>query len=201
MAVVACATLSDPTLPACGRRTRKSQRSVVSRAVVEAFSLGYRPAEILATSCDSPIEAYVAELQKLRRETASRHGTKLRAAIAGLVDKDLPALNEALKAKSQPTISPPPQKVAVDEETEHFAGGGGSRSGDPDAAAMFKEAGAATRVSVRTRPNGVDAVELTARFGGGGHARAAGAPVEASLADARRRVLAEAERLVAALGS
>lgn len=65
---------------------------------------------------------------------------------------------------------------------------------------LFKQAGNATRVSVRTKPGGVDATVLTGKFGGGGHARAAGASVDAPLADARPPVLAEATRLVAALG-
>jgi phosphoesterase RecJ-like protein len=64
---------------------------------------------------------------------------------------------------------------------------------------LFKEAGPETRVSVRTRPGGVDATVLTGRFGGGGHARAAGATVNAPLAEARPPVLAEAKRLVDAL--
>jgi len=68
-----------------------------------------------------------------------------------------------------------------------------------EVAILFKQAGNATRVSVRTKPGGVDATVLTATFGGGGHARAAGASVDALLADARPRVLAEATRLVAAL--
>ena len=48
---------------------------------------------------------------------------------------------------------------------------------DAEVAILFKEAetDGATRVSVRTRPGGVDATVLTGRFGGGGHARAAGA--------------------------
>ena len=66
---------------------------------------------------------------------------------------------------------------------------------------MFKESGKATRVSVRTKPGGVDATVLTGTFGGGGHARAAGASIEAPLEDARPPVLAEATRLVAALGA
>jgi bifunctional oligoribonuclease and PAP phosphatase NrnA len=65
---------------------------------------------------------------------------------------------------------------------------------------LFKEAGPSTRVSVRTKPGGIDATVLTGRFGGGGHARAAGATVDAPLAEARKPVLAEATRLVAALG-
>jgi len=64
---------------------------------------------------------------------------------------------------------------------------------------LFKEAGESTRVSVRTRPGGVDATVLTGRFGGGGHARAAGATVDAPLDQARQPVLAEAARLVAKL--
>ena len=68
-----------------------------------------------------------------------------------------------------------------------------------EVAILFKEAGRATRISVRTRPGGVDATVLTGRFGGGGHARAAGATIEAPLAEARPAVLAEATRLVAAV--
>jgi bifunctional oligoribonuclease and PAP phosphatase NrnA len=64
---------------------------------------------------------------------------------------------------------------------------------------LFKQAGDETRLSVRTRPNGVDATVLTGAFGGGGHARAAGATVLKPIAEAPRPVLAEAERLVAAL--
>ncbi|HEX2754658.1 MAG TPA: DHH family phosphoesterase [Candidatus Limnocylindrales bacterium] len=66
-------------------------------------------------------------------------------------------------------------------------------------AIVFKEAGEGTRVSVRTKPGGVDATVLTGRFGGGGHARASGATVPLPVAEARRAVLAEAERMVAAV--
>ena len=66
-----------------------------------------------------------------------------------------------------------------------------------EVAILFKEAGTATRISVRTRPGGVDATVLTGRFGGGGHARAAGATIAGPLAEARPAVLAEATRLVA----
>ena len=62
---------------------------------------------------------------------------------------------------------------------------------------VFKEQGSATRISVRTRPGGVDATVLTGLFGGGGHARAAGATVPLPLADARDAVLVEARRLAA----
>jgi phosphoesterase RecJ-like protein len=66
-----------------------------------------------------------------------------------------------------------------------------------EVAILFKEQGRSTRISVRTRPGGVDATALTGRFGGGGHARAAGATVELPVAEARPAVLAEASRLAA----
>ena len=68
-----------------------------------------------------------------------------------------------------------------------------------DVAILFKEAGEGTRISVRTKPGGVDATVLTGAFGGGGHARAAGATVPLGVDAARAAVLAEAERLVTAL--
>jgi bifunctional oligoribonuclease and PAP phosphatase NrnA len=68
-----------------------------------------------------------------------------------------------------------------------------------EVAILFKEAGATTRVSVRTRPGGVDATVLTGKFGGGGHARAAGATVGLPLDEAIPAVLAEARRLLAAV--
>ncbi len=69
-----------------------------------------------------------------------------------------------------------------------------------EVAILFKEAGpATTRISVRTRPDGVDATVLTGLFGGGGHARAAGASVAANAVDARVAVLREADRLARAL--
>ncbi len=74
-----------------------------------------------------------------------------------------------------------------------------SQAEDAEVAILFKQAGDATRVSVRTRPGGVDATVLTGTFGGGGHARAAGASLDLPMAEARVPVLAEATRLVAAL--
>ncbi len=65
-----------------------------------------------------------------------------------------------------------------------------------EVAILFKEAGTSTRISVRTKPGGVDATVLTGRFGGGGHARAAGATVTLPVELARPAVLAEATRLV-----
>jgi phosphoesterase RecJ-like protein len=72
-----------------------------------------------------------------------------------------------------------------------------AQSEEADVAILFKEAGATTRVSVRTKPGGVDATVLTGAFGGGGHARAAGATVALPVDEARTAVLAEANRLVA----
>lgn len=68
-----------------------------------------------------------------------------------------------------------------------------------EVAILFKEAGATTRLSVRTRPGGVDATVLTGTFGGGGHARAAGATVPLPLDEAIPAVLGEARRLLAAV--
>jgi len=56
---------------------------------------------------------------------------------------------------------------------------------------------ATTRLSVRTKPGGVDATVLTGEFGGGGHARAAGATIDAPLDAAIGMAAAVAERLAA----
>jgi phosphoesterase RecJ-like protein len=75
-----------------------------------------------------------------------------------------------------------------------------AQSETAEVAILFKEAApASTRISVRTKSGGVDATVLTGAFGGGGHARAAGATVAAPLDEARRLVLAEAERLALAV--
>ena len=74
-----------------------------------------------------------------------------------------------------------------------------SQADAAEIAILFKEAGPATRISVRTKPDGVDATILTGIFGGGGHARASGASFDGSVDAARDAVLAEARRLVAAV--
>jgi phosphoesterase RecJ-like protein len=74
-----------------------------------------------------------------------------------------------------------------------------AQSESAEVAIVFKEAGAQTRISVRTREGGVDATVLTGAFGGGGHARASGATLDQPVADAQPVVLAEARRLIAAL--
>jgi bifunctional oligoribonuclease and PAP phosphatase NrnA len=68
-----------------------------------------------------------------------------------------------------------------------------------EVAILFKESGEGTRLSVRTKPGGVDATVLTGLFGGGGHARASGATIAEPVDAARPKVLAAAERLVAAV--
>jgi phosphoesterase RecJ-like protein len=74
-----------------------------------------------------------------------------------------------------------------------------SQSASAAVTVLFKEAGAQTRISVRTREGGVDATALTAAFGGGGHARAAGATVPLPLREAEQAVLAEARPLISAV--
>ena len=68
-----------------------------------------------------------------------------------------------------------------------------------EVAILFKGQGPETRISVRTRPGGVDATVLTGLYGGGGHARAAGATIPLGLAEARAAVVADARRLAAAV--
>jgi bifunctional oligoribonuclease and PAP phosphatase NrnA len=57
-----------------------------------------------------------------------------------------------------------------------------------------------TRLSVRTKPGGVDATVLTGAFGGGGHARAAGATIPLPLEAAVARARAVATELADAVG-
>src|ERR1019366_6550167 len=70
---------------------------------------------------------------------------------------------------------------------------------EAEVAIIFKEAAGETRISVRTKPGGVDATVLTGAFGGGGHARAAGATILLPLEEAREAVLAVARRLALAV--
>jgi phosphoesterase RecJ-like protein len=63
--------------------------------------------------------------------------------------------------------------------------------------AMLLKAGpdGTTRLSVRTKPGGVDATVLTGVWGGGGHTRAAGATIPLSLEQAVTAACTEADRL------
>lgn len=66
-------------------------------------------------------------------------------------------------------------------------------------AMLLKEQAGETRLSVRTRPGGVDATLLCGTWGGGGHARAAGATIPLPLAEARAAAIAEAVPLARAV--
>jgi len=75
-----------------------------------------------------------------------------------------------------------------------------AQSETAEVAMLLKEApDGSTRLSVRTRPGGVDATVLCGRWGGGGHTRAAGATIPLPLGDALAAARAEAERLAAAV--
>ena len=69
-----------------------------------------------------------------------------------------------------------------------------AQSETAEVALLLKEKGAETRLSIRTKPGGVDATELCGTWGGGGHARAAGASLPLPLAESRAAVLPVAER-------
>jgi phosphoesterase RecJ-like protein len=71
-----------------------------------------------------------------------------------------------------------------------------AQSETAEVAMLFKEQpDATTRLSVRTKPGGVDATVLTGTWGGGGHARAAGATIPLPLGDAIGEARVHAERL------
>jgi phosphoesterase RecJ-like protein len=74
-----------------------------------------------------------------------------------------------------------------------------AQSETAEVALLLKEKDDATRVSVRTKPGGVDATALCATWGGGGHARAAGASLELPLAEAASVVLPVAIRFARAV--
>lgn len=74
-----------------------------------------------------------------------------------------------------------------------------AQSETAEVALLLKEKDGETRLSVRTRPGGVNAADLCATWGGGGHERAAGASLPMPLAEARVAVLPVAERLARAV--
>ena len=49
-----------------------------------------------------------------------------------LLTNELPKLNETLKAKGQPEITPPPAKMALNDADDQFGGGPLSGSADRD---------------------------------------------------------------------
>jgi phosphoesterase RecJ-like protein len=74
-----------------------------------------------------------------------------------------------------------------------------AQADEAEVAILFKEDGDGTRISIRTKPGGVDSTVLAGLFGGGGHTRAAGATVPLPVERAWRAVLAEARRAAAAV--
>jgi phosphoesterase RecJ-like protein len=145
----------------------------VSAALVEAgASLSDISRRLYRTKPDAQLRLFGRVLDRLETAAAGR------IIHSSLVDADFEATG-AQRAHSEGIID----LLAQSEEAE--------------VAIVFKEAGDATRVSVRTKPGGVDATVLTGAFGGGGHARAAGATFPGPVDAARSKVLAEAERLVA----
>jgi bifunctional oligoribonuclease and PAP phosphatase NrnA len=147
----------------------------VSAALVEAGApLSDISRRLYRTKPDSQLRLFGRVLDRL--ETAAGG----RIVHSSLLDADVAATG-AIAAHSEGIIDLLAQSEAA------------------DVAILFKEAPDGTRISVRTKPAGVDATVLTGAFGGGGHARAAGATYPGPIAEARRAVLAEAERLVVAL--
>jgi photosystem II stability/assembly factor-like uncharacterized protein len=73
-----------------------------------------------------PTDYQVASIETLKRELAD--ATK---EFEQLIDKELPTLNETLKAKGQQPIPPPPAKVAIND-SERRSGGPLNGSADPD---------------------------------------------------------------------
>lgn len=71
-----------------------------------------------------------------------------------------------------------------------------AQSATADVAVLFKDLGDVTRISIRTRDDGIDATALAGGFGGGGHARAAGATFEGEFPAARDAVLGLARKLL-----
>nr|MBA3652357.1 sialidase [Chthoniobacterales bacterium] len=72
-----------------------------------------------------PADYQIARIDSLRRELDDA-----RTSFDNLVTNELPKLNEQLKAKGQPEITPPPAKVAVADPES--GGGGGALNGALD---------------------------------------------------------------------
>ncbi len=73
-----------------------------------------------------PADYQVASIEALKRELADATNE-----FEQLIDKELPTLNETLKAKGQQPIPPPPAKVAING-SERRSGGPLNGSADPD---------------------------------------------------------------------
>jgi photosystem II stability/assembly factor-like uncharacterized protein len=80
-----------------------------------------------------PAEYQLAYIEALKRELLDVSNE-----FSDVTARDLPSLNEALKAKNQPPVPSPPEKMASKNEDFNFAQGGSNRSVDPDAAPAAK---------------------------------------------------------------
>jgi hypothetical protein len=78
-----------------------------------------------------PAEYQIARIDSLRRELGDT--TK---DFEQLLTNELPKLNETLKEKGQPELTPPPAKVALNDVDSHTGGGPPNSSGDPDMPGM-----------------------------------------------------------------
>jgi hypothetical protein len=76
-----------------------------------------------------PGEYQLAYIEALKREFLDVSNE-----FSELTTKDLPPVNEALKAKNQPPLALPPEKVASNNEDIRFGADGSKQAGDPDAA-------------------------------------------------------------------
>ena len=74
-----------------------------------------------------PADYQVARIVSLRRELDDA-----KKDFEQLLANDLPKLNEQLKSKGQPEISPPPAKVALQDEEREFGGGAFGSTVDRD---------------------------------------------------------------------
>ncbi len=74
-----------------------------------------------------PANYQIARIASLRQELEDA-----KKDFEQLLANELPRLNEQLKSKGEPAISPPPAKVAVREEERKFGGGALGSSADPD---------------------------------------------------------------------
>ncbi len=72
-----------------------------------------------------------------------------------------------------------------------------SQSASGQIVLMFRQVGAKTKISARSREGGPDVTVLTGAFGGGGHARAAGASIDLPIDEAMPKVLAAARAMLA----
>ena len=74
-----------------------------------------------------PADYQIARIDSLRHELSDAVKD-----FEGLLTNELPKLNDQLKAKGQPSIEPPPAKIAVNDSESEEGGGSLTGTGDPD---------------------------------------------------------------------